>query len=249
LNAEEHVIKLEEGQHVFIDPARRDRQQNKIILLEDCSPNVTQLISVLRAKKCTVLVKLSPLLDIHQLITQLYPSDVYILSVNNECRELLGLIQPDPSENSLIHTHDLSPESTTSFSFQIDEEATAKIDYGDPESYLYMPNASIMKSGAFKLIGNTFGLNKLAPNTHLYTSSSKVDDFPGRVYRIVKVGLSSKDLARNYKGTNLNVIARNYPLNSSQITEKYGLIESGNLYLFAITNNRNKKLMILAERC
>jgi hypothetical protein len=247
LSAENYMDRLTKGQCVYLDPARRDDNQDKVFLLEACSPNILDILPKLREKNCKALIKLSPLLDIHLIIQELHPIKLTVLAVNNECKELLAFINPKYFSETLIHAINLIGNTEERFEFHPSEEKHAQLEFGDAENYLYEANAAIMKSGAFGLAGEKYKLKKIAPNTHLYTSSELKHQFPGRVFRILEKNISAKKLKTNALDRKLNVITRNYPMNASQITTKYGLLESGNKYLIAYTNAKGERIMQLTE--
>lgn len=245
--AENVLTQIEKDQWVYIDPARRDQLQKKVFKLEDCSPNLAAILPRMLKKGANIMMKLSPLLDISELTNELKPETIYVIAVNNEVKELLAVRTTASSSNPSIQTVDLSDNHVTSFNFQYSEEKNAETNTAPPEEFLYEPNAAIMKSGAFKLIGKAYGLHKLHQNTHLYTSNKLLEDFPGRVFKTLH-SVTSKELKRAYTGSDLHVISRNHPLNATEITKKFQLKETGNKYLLAFTDHIDKKRWVLTER-
>lgn len=230
---------------IYLDPSRRDENKNKKFLLEDLFPNILQIRDILTNKSTNVYIKLSPLLDIQKTIEQLNLSDIYILAVKNEVKELLVKLNPQTSFNTNPHIHCFNLETfQPEFSFYKDEEKNiTNVVFSSPEKYLFMPNNSILKSGAFKLISLRFNLKKLHPNTHLYTSDNFIENFPGRFFEIIETDFSpSKNIHNKY-----NIINRNYPLNTEQIKKKYSIKEGGENYIF-FTRTINKNICFLAKR-
>ena len=90
------------------------------------------------------------------------------------------------------------------FPFRFPMKKKLKLQYDDPQVYLYEPNASILKAGAFKSICARFGVYKLHPNTHIYTSHHLVPNFPGRSFssrgfrKIKRKGIAKS--LRRFKG-------------------------------------------------
>lgn len=230
---------------IYLDPSRRDENKNKKFLLEDLFPNILQIRDILTNKSTNVYIKLSPLLDIQKTIEQLNLSDIYILAVKNEVKELLVKLNPQTYFNTNPHIHCFNLETfQPEFSFYKDEEKNiTNVVFSSPEKYLFMPNNSILKSGAFKLISLRFNLKKLHPNTHLYTSDNFIENFPGRIFEIIETDFSpSKNIHNKY-----NIINRNYPLNTEQIKKKYSIKEGGENYIF-FTRTINKNICFLAKR-
>lgn len=230
---------------IYLDPSRRDENKNKKFLLEDLFPNILQIRDILTNKSTNVYIKLSPLLDIQKTVEQLNLSDIYILAVKNEVKELLVKLNPQTSLNTNPHIHCFNLETfQPEFSFYKDEEKNiTNVVFSSLEKYLFMPNNSILKSGAFKLISLRFNLKKLHPNTHLYTSDNFIENFPGRIFEIIETDFSpSKNIHNKY-----NIINRNYPLNTEQIKKKYSIKEGGENYIF-FTRTINKNICFLAKR-
>ena len=170
---------------MYIDPSRRDAQKNKKFLIEDCSPNVITHQDLFFKHTKNVLIKMSPMLDISVGTTALkHVKTVYIVAVKNEVKELLFHQEKDFNGTATLQTLNSHPKNTEHFSFEIPQEENAEATFSSPKTYLYEPNAAVMKSGAFKLISTKYRLDKLDPHTHLYTGDEKIVDFPGKVYTI-----------------------------------------------------------------
>ncbi len=230
---------------VYLDPSRRDENKNKKILLEDLIPNVFTLQEKLIETSSQVFIKLSPLLDLQQTIQQLPISDIHIISLKNEVKELLIKLNTEKektNENPLIHCYNLESGQPEFSLHWLEEKQAPTPSYSQPKSHLYIPNASILKSGAFKLIACKYDLEKLHPNTHIYTSDEIIPDFPGRIFLTLDSSFNpSKSERKKY-----NIIIRNYPLKIEEIKKKYKLTEGGDKYLI-FTKTQDKNLCILAE--
>lgn len=243
--AEDH----ESPDYYFLDPSRRDEAQRKVFLLEDCTPDLKAIYDLLLKAKKGAVIKLSPLLDITHLV-QAFPdlSGLEVISVENECKEILLILSKDTIDTPLIKATNIKNGKTDVLEFNHSEERSARVEYSMPLKYLYEPNASLMKVGAFKYISERFALNKLHANSHLYTSSEIVEDFPGRVLRIESVvGLKSKEI-KALRGSKGNITVRNFPLTVAQIRKKTGIIEGGDKYLFATTLKDKSVKILLCRR-
>lgn len=229
---------------VFIDPSRKT-EGKKLVKLSDCEPDVTQLLPSLWAKTNQILIKAAPLLDIKEGLRQLAnTAHVLVVSVSNDCKEALFHLQKDFVGEPEVHCINLQSNSEQLFAFRIGEEAVAQSNFKEPQAFLYEPNASILKAGAFKKIGAAFGLFKLAANTHLYTSENKVEHFPGRVFRALGEITAQAQLLPDGKA---NVISRNHPLSPEDIKKKYHLRDGGERYVMACSTEK-KKYLLIAER-
>ncbi len=237
---------------IYVDPSRRDASSRKVFRLADCEPDVVELQESLSAHSSLVMVKASPLLDIQQGIRELqFVERVIVVAVDNECKELLFLLRYGTAEEPLIECYNIS--NTTAeplyrpFQFKVSGERSAPASFSDPLRYIYEPDGSIMKGGAFKSIGATYNLQKLQVNTHLYTSDRLVNDFPGRAFEVVasvKPDRKLRDLVPDGKA---NIISRNHPLSVEELKKKTGLSEGGESYVLACSGV-SEKFVLIARR-
>lgn len=235
---------------VYIDPSRRDENSRKVYKLADCFPDISALQPALFNKSSFILLKASPLLDIQQGLREIHQvKKVFVISVGNECKELLFLAQRNYEGEPLIEAVDLFENGgvRSSFTFTIPDERNAHAALGEPDSYLYEPNASILKSGAFKSISQRFSLTKLDVNTHLYTSSALVPDFPGKVFRIECLDPSPTQLKELLPAGKANVISRNYPLTPDEIKKKLRLRDGSDMFLIGFSTLKKKHLAICTK--
>ncbi|MEQ9288456.1 MAG: class I SAM-dependent methyltransferase [Cyclobacteriaceae bacterium] len=234
----------------YIDPARRDSHDHKVFQISDCSPDVIKLQERLFTKAENILIKFSPLLDITQVGRSLqHVSDIHVVSVDNECKELLVVLKKGWTGTYTIHTVNIQKKEIQNFSFKEAEEAGAEPEFSMPQAYLYEPNSSVLKSGAFKIISQEFGLKKLHPNSHLYTSEKKVDGFPGRSFSVLGVEALKKASLKSYlKEGKANIACRNFPLSVNQIRKKTGIKEGGDTFIFATTLISNKPALIICRK-
>lgn len=231
---------------IYLDPSRRDSKARKVFALSDCSPNVGKLLPKLLHRADFVLLKASPLLDIKHALRELNAvKKAIIVSIDNECKELLFLIEKNFALEPSIQTYNLdrSGKIKHAFDFLASEEGMASSKFAVPEKYLYEPNSSILKAGAFRLAGVKFGLKKIHVNTHLYTSDLLAKDFPGRIFEIEEVVVNPKSLAGKYA----NIISRNYPLSPEDLKKKLKTKDGGEEYVIAFSG-LNKKYIIMAKR-
>ncbi|WP_313600458.1 class I SAM-dependent methyltransferase [Epilithonimonas vandammei] len=227
---------------IYLDPARRDQQNKKKFLLEDLSPNLLEIEESLHSISDKIIVKLSPLIDISYLISELKNiGEIQIIAVRNEVKELLLIIDKQDASYELqdvsircVNLESDEPE----FLFNFNDEKSAKSEFSESLNFLYIPNNSILKAGAFNIISEKFGLKKLHPNTHFYTSEHNIENFPGRVLEIEKIEV--KDLK---KGEKFNIVSKNYPLKPEEIKKKYKLNDGGNHYLIFTQSVNGKEIL------
>ena len=213
---------------IYLDPARRDNHNRKVFLLEDLSPNIIEIQEQLSDISTEILIKLSPLIDIQHLVSSLQNIyKIWIIAVKNEVKEVLVYLNKTENrpEISCINLQSSEPE----FHFNLDDEKHCKSEFSIPKKYIYIPNNSVLKSGAFNLVSEKFGLKKLHQNTHIYTSEEKIEHFPGRIFETEEI--NSKAIK---KGEQFNIITKNFPLKPEEIKKKYKIKDGGNQYLIAV---------------
>ena len=225
---------------IYIDPARRDKYGKKVFRLADCQPDITQLWDLICSKSRCRIVKLSPLIDIRDLQDCcLAPQQIHIVAVDGECKEVLAV--SDERLTGCLVAVNIHGEDIERFSFTYQDEADAQVVIADKiKTYLYEPNAAIMKAGAYKLVGARWELEKLAPNSHLYTSDTLHTDFQGRVFRVT--GVNTSEPIRK-----ANVIVRNYPLTAESLRKKLHVSDGGDDYIIGTTIGK-KPILIHATK-
>jgi len=223
---------------IYLDPARRDQHKNKVFLLEDLSPDILEIQEKLLFFSKKIVIKLSPLIDLKYLVTVL--PDIFridIIAVKNDVKEVVIFLSKENSEEIICNVVNLeSEERTCVFRFGEEEKATAV--FGDPEKYIYIPNNSVLKAGIFNLISEKFGVKKLHPNSHLYTSDQIINDFPGRIFEMELI-----EAKQIQKKSQFNVISKNYPLKPEEIKKKYNLKDGGENYLIFTQSKKGKIIL------
>ena len=243
------LMNLNEVDWIYIDPARRNENGKKMVLISDCEPDILKLMPILFQKSKNVMIKLSPMIDLSSAIKSVqHLAEIHIISIENECKEVLIILKSNFVNDLIIKTINISNNKKEQlFEFYFDQESSTVISYSTKiEKYLYEPNASIMKSGAFKYIGSQFNINKLQTNSHLYTSSNLENEFPGRIFEVIKVwGNSKSDLKKLSETTRkANISIRNYPNSVEDLRKKLKIKDGGDIYLYASTLSNQKKLII-----
>jgi hypothetical protein len=223
---------------IYLDPARRDNNKNKVFLLEDLSPNIIEIQKKLLSISNEVVIKLSPLIDLKYLISVL-PNVVRIeiISVKNDVKEVVVFLSNENSKDIICHCVNLE-SGESNFTFTFGEEENAHAEYSEPEKFIYIPNNPILKAGIFNLISEKFRLKKLHPNSHFYTSNEKIYDFPGRIFEMEVI-----DAKQIKKKNQFNIISKNHPLKPEEIKKKYGLKDGGESYLIFTQSKKGKIIL------
>jgi len=233
---------------IYVDPSRRHDTKGKVFFLDDCIPNIPENLELLFRNSKNILVKTSPLLDLTVGIKGLkHVKEIHVVAVNNEVKELLWILEKDYGDSINIVAVNLKPNKTELFEFLLSEETIAKVTLSEPLSYLYEPNAAILKSGAFKSVASQLNVLKLHPNTHLYTLD-KLIDFPGRRFKINKVLPYNKKLLKKEFIYKANVAIRNFPESVDQIRRKLNIKDGGKNFLFVTTSIITNRVIIICSK-
>jgi 16S rRNA G966 N2-methylase RsmD len=237
---------------VYIDPARRDIYNRKMVSLHDCTPDIIDLQNILLKNAKNILIKASPMLDISMIINELPNiAEIHIVAVKNECKEILVLLRPDYNGNPLVISTEAKRSGEILFKFKQNEEQSAIPTFATTiKKYLYEPNAAIMKAGAFKLVSQRFGIDKLHINSHLYTSDTLIPDFPGRIFEVVGSASFSKKIKKELLKdvTEASVAVRNFPLSANELRKSLNLKESDGNFVFGTTMMGEKKVVIYCKK-
>lgn len=251
---------------IFIDPARRDDAGNKVVSLKDCTPDVTLLQEEMLSKADYVIIKLSPMLDWHRAVSELNcVQEVHIISVNNECKELLlvlsarnmGGMEASSADGEVKHAGSLRIYCVNDAqSFVCDEldmeTSSVKIAPSTLEEmqYLYEPNASLMKAGCFGVLSERYDARMLSKNSHLFVSQAPIEAFPGRSFRIIAISsFNKKELKRYLSGiTKANIATRNFPLSVAELRKRLKLKDGGETYIFATTLSDESHVLVITEK-
>ena len=264
-NGVDYLHRMEPADLVFIDPARRDEHGGRTYGIADCTPNVLDFIDELLEKAQRVMIKLSPMLDWRKAVEDIgwqYVSVVHIVSVANECKELLlemkgwkgekvkKAIGEKAKEMKVVCVNLLSDGSRECFEFDADVPSPNKSFHLLtllPFHFLYSPNASVMKAGCYNLLAERFGATPLHQNSHLFVSDKEIPDFPGRGFVIERTtSMNKRDLKESLAGiTQANIAVRNFPISAEELRRRLKLRDGGDIYIFATTvENIGHRLLI-----
>ena len=233
----------------YLDPARRDSNSARTYAITDCTPNVLELLPHLFKASHHILIKLSPMLDWHKAVTDLgnRVAQVHIVSVGNECKELLLLLNASHEGEPVIHCVNDGQHLTFMPS---QNNVTVPLADGDDYAFLYEPNASVMKAGCFGLLTERYPIKALAIDSHLFVSNEDIKDFPGRQFVIInQTTMNKKEVKQALAGiTHANVATRNFHLTAQQLRQRLKLKDGGDTYLFGTTNHAGQHLIYICRK-
>ncbi len=256
--AEEYLDHCEKADVIYLDPARRDSHGGRTFAISDCTPDVIALLPLLLTKARLVMLKLSPMLDWRKAMADLsekYVHEVHIVSVDNECKELLILLSSKASPSSLqsLHCVNITGKNISSFIVPVSPMSISSSpnSHVSTYAYLYEPNASIMKAGCFDVLAERYpDILKIAPNSHLFVSETEIPDFPGRCFSIKKMTtMNKKELRSALSGIkSANIATRNFPLSVAELRKRFKLEDGGDTYIFATTGCENEHILFICTK-
>lgn len=238
---------------VYLDPARRNEQNKKLVRFEDCTPNIIDIKERLFEKANQILMKTSPMSDISLGLNQLKNvTKIWIVAVKNEVKEILWLLEKDaqllPNEVP-IQAINIKKNKTEQFEGKLSDEKKAEAIKGTTKSYLYEANASILKAGFFNLVATKFNLEKLSTNSHLYSSEFCLNNFPGRIFEVIDiVPYKTKLLKNRLLKKKINISTRNFPSLVRDLIKKFKIVEGGEDFVFFTQQNENEKIVIFTKK-
>lgn len=238
---------------IYADPARRDANKQKVVLLSDCAPDVKFHLPELFKHAPNVLLKTSPLLDIDLAVQELKAvKQIHVMGYEQECKELLFSLNKDSFEEELqIKARVVDSEGNVlhQLDFTRAQERDAEMEFSEPLSYLYEPHPAVLKAGGFKFICPAFHVKKLAVHSHLYTSKDPAPNFPGRCFEIIAVCKpDAREIGNYVKDNKANLTIRNFPAKIDDLRKKWRLKDGGNFYLFATTLSNQKKIVVVTKK-
>ena len=251
-DAEHYLATMPVVDLIYLDPARRDGAGNRVFRLDDCTPNVVQLLDLLLTKGRQVMIKLSPMLDVSQALRQLRGvSEVHIVSVAGECKELLLLLSAKHEGDVKI----VCVNDGQTFTYRLGEPVVMPMQWSgelpaEGDLYLYEPNASMMKAGCFGQLAQRYGLQAVAHQSHLFVAERPISDFQGRKFVVNDITtLNSKELKQKLAGiTQANVAVRNFPLKAAELAKRLRLKDGGSVYIFGTRLTNGKNVLLLCEK-
>ena len=270
--AEAQLAAMEPQTMVFLDPARRDTNGARTVFISDCTPDVCSLLPQLMAKSMCVMLKLSPMLDWHKAVSDLHGTvrEVHIVSVGGECKELLLVLSELPEYGGMrVVCVDISTRADACGRYARSEFAyTSSGESGivhsqtccamQPSvcgkeaipSYLYEPNASVMKAGCFGELSRAFGVVAVSPNSHLFLSDDRVEGFPGRTFAVETVTtMNKRELRQALSGIDkANIAVRNFPMSVAELRKRLKLKDGGDIYIFATTTGSNEHVLVVGRK-
>ena len=252
---------------IYIDPARRGVNQSRMFGLSDCEPNIIPLLSLIKSHTDVLYVKASPMLDITQMLREVSDvTDIWVISLRNECKELFFKLDfalnkrftieesaDNIYESPKVHCINFVDENTMqelNYSYLRDKTTSDIIISDCVKQYIYEPNASIMKANAFGEVCSRYKVDKVAVNSHLFTSGELVHDFPGRIFQVEDV-IPFKDnlLKKALKGIKrINVSVRNFKLTAEQLKKRLKVCDGGSKYLFGTTDAGGEMKVLLCSK-
>jgi hypothetical protein len=233
---------------IYVDPSRRHDLKGKVFFLKDCLPDIPDALELLFKHSKNVMIKTSPMLDISVGLDELkHVKSIHVVAVNNEVKELVWILENEYKSSISIETVNLKTKLKEFFKFKYSDELELDINYSLPLTYLYEPNAAILKAGGFNSVSSQLNLLKLHKHSHLYTSE-ELNVFPGRRFRIVKSMTYHKKTIKKLAIQKANITTRNFPETVQEIRNILKIKDGGTSYLFFTTNMSNEKIVLICSK-
>ena len=239
---------------IFLDPARRDDHGGRTYGISDCTPDVLAVRDELLKKADFVVLKLSPMLDWRKAVSDLGEqnvSEVHIVSVANECKELLVVMHQRSTSLTVFCVNDDQTFVFNPILATIGHERHVEPSLlAGAGKRLLVPNASVMKAGCFDELAQQFSISQIARNSHLFISDGVVEGFPGRQFVIDAVSsMSKQDMKVHLAGLKqANIAVRNFPLTVAELRRRLKLSEGGSKYIFATTLANGNRVLLICQR-
>ena len=245
---------------VYMDPARRGEGGKKVFLIEDCTPDVLTLRDEIFRYTDNILIKLSPMADISMVCDRLGPAcrEVHVISTAGECKELLIWMNSGwKEEYTIIATelHNNAPAAQFIFKPSEERSATCHACITPGRTHLlFEPGKALMKAGAYNLIAQRYGLDKLGKSTHYYLAESaqEADMLKpyGKVFSIIECQPLSKQSIREFgkRYPKSEVTARNIPMDTETLRKKSGITSGDDAHIFGLKSDRDGNILIAAKR-
>ncbi len=231
---------------IYVDPSRR-ANAGRVFMLKDCEPDVVANQKLYLKKAKRVIIKAAPMLDIQAALKDLKNVvEIHVVSLKNECKELLFVLEQDATDEPTINCVLLGSQDSKIISFNFAEEKKAESKAGKLKNYLYEPDACILKAGMFKLLTERYPVSKVHQHSHLYTSNELID-FPGKRFKIVK-SILFNDFTKAQVPKQINLVCRNFNLKPDELKKQFKLKDGGNDFLFFSTNYKEQKIVIHATK-
>ena len=241
---------------IYLDPARRGNAGQKLISISDCQPDAVALHHDLLRVSRYIMLKLSPMLDISRALTEMnHVSRVMVIGLEGECKEITLLIQRDFNGEPVIEAVDISsngkPDMTVSSAKSADNALPLPVAVPgqlQPGTFISEPSAPYMKSALFRIIADRTGTALLHPNTHLFWSKEKPDNFPGRTFKLEGIIPFDKRSLSTLIKTQANLSVRNFPQTAPALQQKLKLRDGGSRYLIATTLSDSKRVLLNLQK-
>ena len=249
--AEDYLNHCEPKDCIFLDPARRDAYGRKTVSISDCTPDVSALQDKLLEKAKTVMIKLSPMLDISKALEELrYVQEVHVVAVANECKELDVVLERGyEGEPQFVCLNLLTTQPELRFTQEEERNCQSRLAEG-VMNYLYEPNPAVMKAGCFKLLTERFDVSKLHKNSNLYSSEQLIPSFPGRIFEVESWALYNKKVKQTLLSDveKASIAVRNFPLSVVELRKSLKIGDGDETSLFATTLKGEEKVIIRTKK-
>ena len=207
----------------FSDPDRRGVKGEKLVRLEDCSPNVVTLMPTLKRIADKICIKCSPLFDVDEAFRLFGDCTVETVSLGGEAKEVNIYI-----DGSAPHLKAVAV-GIGEVSASVEERNAAKWST-QPSNlsqyrYITLPDVALQHS---RMVAVAFeGRCDVWSNNGVALSTEKPEGVLGRTFEVEAIYSLDSAFKRVIKGAKAEIYRRDFPMSNSEICKRYRCSEGG----------------------
>ena len=207
----------------FSDPDRRGTKGEKLVRLEDCSPDVVALMPELKRLADKICIKCSPLFDVDEAFRLFGECAVECVSLGGEAKEVNIYI--DGSQPRLTAVAVGCGEYSCTIAERNAARWSAQPSGLAQYRYITLPDVALqharMVAVAFEGKGDVWSNNGVA------LSTDKPEGVLGRTFEIEAIYPLDSAFKRVIKGAKAEIYRRDFPMANAEICKRYRCSEGG----------------------
>lgn len=206
----------------YADPDRRGANGEKLVRLEDCSPDVVSLRGRLAEIADNLCIKCSPLFDVAEAFRIFGDCRVETVSMRGECKEVN--IYADGSQPTIAAV--AVGQGEFSAAYPPSAEWCSEPEDGGEYRYLTLPDAALQHS---RLVAAAFaGKADVWNDNSAALSVAMPEGVLGRTFVIEEaLRFDEKTLRKRLRGKRIEIIRRDFPMTNAALCARLGVREGG----------------------
>lgn len=207
----------------FSDPDRRGAKGEKLVRLEDCSPDVVALMPTLQRVADRICIKCSPLFDVDEAFRLFGDCSVETVSLSGEAKEVNIYIDGSAPRLTAVAI------GIGEFSASVEERNAAKwsAEPSDLAQYRYitLPDVALQHT---RMVAVAFeGKCNVWSNNGVALSVEKPTNVLGRTFEVEAIYNIDNAFKRLMKGRKAEIYRRDFPMANAEICKRYRCSEGG----------------------